>query len=135
MFYEVFSLICVSALWGLTNPIIKRNSKSITNIKADSYIVQFLLEVKYLITNVQYIVPMAINQLGSILYFITLQYVDLTLSVPISNSLTFIFTAVSGFFLKEKLPSKRLIMGMVLILIGTSLCCYDKQFKQQMDNT
>lgn len=57
MFYEVFSLICVSALWGLTNPIIKRNSKSITNIKADSYIVQFLLEVKYLITNVQAFIP------------------------------------------------------------------------------
>lgn len=49
---------------------------------------------------------MAINQLGSVLYFVTLQNVDLTLSVPIANSLTFIFTAISGSYLEENLPSK-----------------------------
>ncbi|CAG9768094.1 unnamed protein product [Ceutorhynchus assimilis] len=126
MFIEICSLICVSALWGLTNPIIKRNSKSITKIKADLWTKQLLLEMKYLITNFQYIIPMAINQLGSVLYFFTLQHVDLTLSVPLANSLTFIFTAIAGFYLEENLPSKRSLLGMILILFGTFLCCYDR---------
>lgn len=49
---------------------------------------------------------MVINQLGSVLYFVALQHVDLTLSVPLANSLTFVFTAISGSYLEEKLPSK-----------------------------
>ncbi|KAJ8927910.1 hypothetical protein NQ314_019540 [Rhamnusium bicolor] len=109
MFYESLSLICVALLWGGTNPVIKRNSKDIVKIKADSYLT-----------------PMALNQLGSILYFITLQHVDLTLSVPVANSLTFVFTALSGWILGEQLPKRNAILGIILILLGTSLCCMDK---------
>ncbi|XP_030750284.1 transmembrane protein 234 homolog [Sitophilus oryzae] len=126
MIYEALALIAVSALWGITNPLIKKNSSDITKIQSDSHIKQFLLEIKYLLTNIKYIMPMTCNQIGSVIYFITLQHVDLTLSVPIANSLTFFFTALTGFFLKETLPSKKTIIGMVFILIGTLFCCYDK---------
>lgn len=50
---------------------------------------------------------MALNQSGSVLYFFTLQNVDLSLAVPVTNSLTFVFTALVGWILGEKLPSKR----------------------------
>ncbi|KAL1501304.1 hypothetical protein ABEB36_006649 [Hypothenemus hampei] len=126
MFYEFLSLLCVSALWGLTNPYIKKNSKSIEKIKSESIFIQFFLELKYLMTNFHYLIPMGLNQLGSLLYFITLQNIDLTLSVPLANSLTFIFTAMSGIHLKERRPSKRILFGCAFILIGTGLCCYDK---------
>lgn len=49
---------------------------------------------------------MALNQLGSVLYFVSLKNVDLTLSVPVANSLTFVFTALSGWILGEQLPRK-----------------------------
>ncbi|KAF2898019.1 hypothetical protein ILUMI_08160 [Ignelater luminosus] len=126
MFYEIVCLVSVAFLWGATNPFIKRGSKSITKVKADNPVKQFLLELKYLITNIQYIMPMALNQLGSVLYFLTLPNVDLSLSVPVANSLTFVFTGLCGWLLGEKPASKHTYLGMVLILIGTCLCCYDK---------
>lgn len=49
---------------------------------------------------------MGLNQLGSIIYIIVLQNIDLTISVPVANSLTFVFTAISGWILGEKLPRK-----------------------------
>ncbi|XP_044253895.1 transmembrane protein 234 homolog [Tribolium madens] len=125
MIFEAVCLICVAILWGGTNPFLKKNSKDITTIKADSAIKQFLLELKYLLTNTRYLIPMALNQLGSILYFLTLQRADLSLAVPVANSLTFVFTAVSGFILGEEPPKKNTILGVLLILVGTFLCCYD----------
>lgn len=49
---------------------------------------------------------MGLNQFGSIVYVIALQNIDLTISVPVANSLTFVFTAISGWILGEKLPKK-----------------------------
>ncbi|VEN33677.1 unnamed protein product, partial [Callosobruchus maculatus] len=74
----------------------------------------------------QYILPWLVNQSGSVIYFLTLQSTDLTLSVPLANSLTFVFTAVVSWILEEKLPKKRTTIGVILILLGTSLCCFDK---------
>lgn len=59
---------------------------------------------------------MAVNQLGSVLYFITLKNVDLTLSVPVANSLTFVFTAVVGWVLGEQLPKKSNVLLYILYL-------------------
>ncbi|KAJ8959458.1 hypothetical protein NQ318_022155 [Aromia moschata] len=130
MLYEALSLTLVALLWGGTNPLIKRNSKDIVKVKADSVILQFILELKYLATNVKYLLPMALNQLGSVIYFLTLQHVDLTLSVPVANSLTFVFTAVSGWILGEQLPNRKTIAGIISILCGTLLCCLDKYVNQ-----
>ncbi|KAK4877355.1 hypothetical protein RN001_009861 [Aquatica leii] len=126
MFYEIVSLLVVAVLWGGTNPLIKRGSKEITKVKAHNALMQFLLELKYLATNYKYLVPMGLNQLGSVLYFLTLQHADISLTVPVTNSLTFVFTAVSGRLLGEKPASKCTYFGMVFILLGTALCCYDK---------
>ncbi|XP_076263355.1 transmembrane protein 234 homolog isoform X2 [Rhynchophorus ferrugineus] len=106
MFLKIGSLILVSALWGVTNPVIKKNSIGITNIKSESHIKQLYLDIIYLFTNSWYIIPMLINQLGSVLFFVTLQYVDLTLAIPISNSLTLFFTACADFVLYEQIPSR-----------------------------
>ncbi|CAH1371930.1 unnamed protein product [Tenebrio molitor] len=119
-------------LWGGTNPLIKRNSKDITKIKADSWFKQFLLEIKYLLTNTKYLVPMALNQSGSVIYFLTLQSADLSLSVPVANSLTFVFTAISGWILGEQLPKRNTILGVILILAGTTLCCYDNYLNKNV---
>lgn len=49
----------------------------------------------------QYLLPFLLNQCGSVLYFLTLQDTDISLAVPVSNSLTFVFTAMTGWFLGE----------------------------------
>ncbi|KAG5869505.1 hypothetical protein JTB14_008056 [Gonioctena quinquepunctata] len=126
MIFQILSLIMVGMLWGATNPFIKKKSKGINKVKAKSKFSRFFLELKYLLTNIEYLVPMALNQLGSVLYFITLQEVDLTLSVPIANSLTFVFTAVSGWIMGEDLPKKSTVVGVILVILGTLMCCLDK---------
>lgn len=50
----------------------------------------------------QYLLPFLLNQCGSVLYFLTLQSTDLSLALPVSNSLTFVFTAITGWFLGEE---------------------------------
>lgn len=80
--------------------------------------------------------------MGSIIYFFALHSVDLSLAVPVTNSLTFMFTAISGTILGEQSADKSNMfillgsiitlflsdtyIGMFLILMGTALCCYDK---------
>ncbi|XP_063910611.1 transmembrane protein 234 homolog [Zophobas morio] len=133
MIFETACLIGVAMLWGGTNPLLKKNSKDITKIKENSKVKQFLLEVKYLATNTKYLVPMALNQTGSVVYFLTLQNADLSLSVPVANSLTFVFTAVSGWILGEQLPKKNTMLGVILVLLGTTLCCYDNYLRSFQD--
>lgn len=41
----------MAILWGATNPLIKTGTTDIVRVKSDSKVKQFLLELKYLITN------------------------------------------------------------------------------------
>ena len=43
--------ILVAAMWGATNPFIKRGSRGIENIKENGKVRQFLMELKFLICN------------------------------------------------------------------------------------
>nr|CAD7593799.1 unnamed protein product [Timema genevievae] len=54
----------------------------------------------------KYLVPLALNQAGSLLYFVALAKTDLSLSVPVANSLTFVFTALTGIVIGEETPNK-----------------------------
>lgn len=47
-------------------------------------------------------VPFIINQSGSILYFLTLSKTDISLAIPVTNSLTFMITAMTGSILGEE---------------------------------
>lgn len=49
---EIVYLFLVGVLWGVTNPLIKKGSVGIHNVKANNKIVKFLKELQYLATNV-----------------------------------------------------------------------------------
>ncbi|KAL4235975.1 hypothetical protein ACF0H5_004363 [Mactra antiquata] len=119
-------LVTVAFFWGATNPFIKRGSKGIETIQSSSPLKQFFAELWFLITTWQYLVPFIINQAGSVLYYITLASSDLTLAVPITNSLTFVFTAISGHILGERVKSKKTMFGMLLVIIGVTFCVLDR---------
>ncbi|XP_045159629.2 transmembrane protein 234 homolog [Mercenaria mercenaria] len=118
--------VVVAGFWGATNPFIKLGSKGIESIKASSPFRQFVAELWFLITNWKYLIPFVINQSGSVIYYITLASADLSLAVPITNSLTFIFTAISGHLLGERIKSKKTILGMLLVVTGVTMCVLDK---------
>nr|CAD7200583.1 unnamed protein product [Timema douglasi] len=82
-------LLLVGMLWGCTNPLIKKASAGIEKVNAPNYLV-----------------PLVLNQAGSLLYFLALAKTDLSLSVPVANSLTFVFTALTGIAIGEETPNK-----------------------------
>ncbi|XP_074072595.1 transmembrane protein 234, partial [Macrotis lagotis] len=65
-----------------------------------------LRDVKGLLSNSQYLVPLCLNQCGSLIYYLTLASTDLSLAVPISNSLALVVTLVVGKFLGEEIGGK-----------------------------
>lgn len=119
-------LCTVALLWGFTNPFIKQGGAGIERISTGNRVTQFLAELKFLFTNWKYLLPFSINQLGSVLFYITLSSTELSLAVPITNSLTFVFTAIAGTLLGEKIESKETYIGMALVTLGVGLCVMGK---------
>ena len=119
------SLLLVSLAWGFTNPFIKRSTKGLSQVSAEysnsPYLVKLFHELKFL-CKLDFLVPFLINLSGSFIYYITLGDSNLTLAVPISNSLTFALTALSGVVLGEDFGSRNTILGMILVIFGVLLC-------------
>ncbi|NXY51563.1 TM234 protein, partial [Ceuthmochares aereus] len=67
-------------------------------------------------------VPFLLNQGGSLLFYLTLASTDLSLAVPLCNSLALIVTLVTGRILGEDIGGKRAVVGMLLTVLGVTLC-------------
>ncbi|NXX52185.1 TM234 protein, partial [Scopus umbretta] len=67
-------------------------------------------------------VPFLLNQGGSLLFYLTLASTDLSLAVPLCNSLALIVTLVTGRILGEDVGGKRAVAGMLLTVLGVTLC-------------
>uniref|UniRef100_A0A2K6RZ23 Transmembrane protein 234 n=1 Tax=Saimiri boliviensis boliviensis TaxID=39432 RepID=A0A2K6RZ23_SAIBB len=119
---QVLALVLVAALWGGTQPLLKRASCGLQRIREPTWARQLLQEMKTLFLNTEYLMPFLLNQCGSLLYYLTLASTDLTLAVPICNSLAIIFTLIVGKALGEDIGGKRAVVGMVLTMTGISLC-------------
>ena len=100
---NISTWILVGALWGCTNPLLRKGfTKSETNrcqleapttqqhVNLGSKIFKALSTFRY--TRVW--LPYLLNQSGSILYYKVLADSNLTLAVPICNSLTLLFIDV-----------------------------------------
>ncbi|XP_007247565.3 transmembrane protein 234 [Astyanax mexicanus] len=121
---QMLCLLLVAALWGGTNPLLKRATVGIEHVKEGSRISQFLAEVKFLFLNLKYLLPFLLNQSGSVVFYITLATADLSLAVPTVNSLSFLFTMLTGKLLGEDFGGKRAVLGMVLTMLGVTLCVF-----------
>ncbi|KAK6304151.1 transmembrane protein 234 [Coregonus clupeaformis] len=119
---EVLCLLLVAVLWGCTNPFLKRGTEGIEHVKKENKFHQFLAEVKFLFLNIKYLIPFLLNQSGSLVYYFTLATTDLSLAVPVANSLTFLFTMLTGKLLGEEFGGRRAVGGMVLTMVGITLC-------------
>lgn len=123
---NAFWLCIVSLLWGSTNPLIRQGSKGIEDIHRPSRIGQFFAEVFFLVSNWRYLIPFLLNQCGSVVYYLTLASADLSVAVPITNSLTMIITTLTGKLLGEDNINAGTFLGMMLVVSGVSICVMDK---------
>ncbi|RVE57341.1 hypothetical protein OJAV_G00215170 [Oryzias javanicus] len=119
---ELVSLVLVSVLWGCTNPFLKRGTEGLENVTQPNRVSQILAEIKFLFMNFKYLVPFLINQAGSVFYYYTLSTTDLSLAVPVTNSLTLLCTLLTGKLLGEELGGTKAVVGMILTMTGISLC-------------
>ncbi|KAA8582103.1 transmembrane protein 234 [Etheostoma spectabile] len=120
---ELLSLLLVSVLWGCTNPFLKKGTEGIENVQHNNNRVsQLLAEVKFLFLNIKYLVPFLLNQSGSLVYYYTLSTTDLSLAVPVANSLTFLCTLLTGKLLGEEFGGRQAVAGMLLTMAGITLC-------------
>ena len=71
----------------------------------------------------QFILPFVLNQAGSACYAVLLGQIDLTLALPLCNSLAFVVTAIVGSLLGEKVESPGLLfLGATFVLSGVYVC-------------
>jgi len=103
----------------------KSGVKGLEKIHGSTIFSQIGAEVLYLIRNWQYMVPFAINQAGSLLFYIAISKNELSLAVPIVNSLTLAITLIAGSLLGEKINGG-VVLGVFIILTGVSICIYEK---------
>lgn len=121
----------VAALWGGTQPLLKRASAGLQQVHEQTWARQLLQEMKTLFLNTEYLMPFLLNQSGSLLYYLTLASTDLTLAVPICNSLAMVFTLIVGKILGEDVGGKQAVAGMVLAITGVTLCITSSVTKTQ----
>lgn len=123
---QVLSFLAVAVVWGGTNPLLKRGSVGLEEIKCTSLVLQFVMELKYLSSRWRYVIPFLVNQSGSILYYFTIGQADLSLAVPITNSMTFLVTTLVGRLLGEKVTSYWTYAGIATVLCGVAFCVLAK---------
>ncbi|XP_038650694.1 transmembrane protein 234 isoform X1 [Scyliorhinus canicula] len=119
---EVCCLLLVALLWGGTNPFLKKGTEGMEKVQSRNFVIQLFAEMKFLFLNYKYLVPFLLNQSGSVIYYFTLASTDLSLAVLLSNSLTFLFTLLTGKLLGEDIGGKQATAGMLLIIVGVTLC-------------
>ncbi|PRP87926.1 hypothetical protein PROFUN_02663 [Planoprotostelium fungivorum] len=126
MIEQYLWMVAVALVWGATNPLMKIGSRGVSRVAASSQgnvVSKFANEMKYLFTQWRYIGAFLLNQSGSILFYYTLSNNEISMVVPITNSLTFLFTTVSShYILNEPCTDPGTISGMILIAVGVFIC-------------
>uniref|UniRef100_A0A7S2HGD9 EamA domain-containing protein n=1 Tax=Helicotheca tamesis TaxID=374047 RepID=A0A7S2HGD9_9STRA len=139
--HEWMSFVLVGAVWGCTNPFLRKGSaddddpntqqSNAEGCREDDQIKQkmkgneqqSIINSLLRLTRVGVFLPYLLNQCGSLLYYHLLANSDLTLSVPISNALALLFSALTSFFLGERLDKPlRATLGATFVLVGVGIC-------------
>lgn len=124
---EIASLLLVGVLWGCTNPLLRQGSIS-TEVETDKTqsegtrfsLIQQLSKFRY----IQVWLPYVLNQMGSLLFYFTLSRNDLSLTVPIANSLALVFSIVTSTCLLHE-PVQRpfyTAIGATCVMVGVAIC-------------
>ncbi|KAB5525585.1 integral membrane protein [Coniochaeta sp. 2T2.1] len=135
----ILGFLLVGIAWGLTTPFIRRAARThnppahpllSTPSVQSSFIKRKLYGAFFaatdLLRNPRYAVPLLINLTGSVWFFLLIGQAELSLTVPIVNTLAFLFTVVGEWWVEKKVISRQTMVGMVLSLGGIALCVHSK---------
>ncbi|KAI0502839.1 integral membrane protein [Xylaria bambusicola] len=135
----VAGFLLVGIAWGLTTPFIRRAAKTHNppahpllerdDVKASwlkSKLYGTFFAVVDLLRNPGYAVPLLINLTGSVWFFLLIGQAELSLTVPIVNTLAFLFTVLGDWWVEKKVIDRNTWIGMILSLTGIALCVHSK---------
>ncbi|KAI0424787.1 hypothetical protein F5Y09DRAFT_323468 [Xylaria sp. FL1042] len=135
----VAGFLLVGIAWGLTTPFIRRAAKT-HNPPAHPLLARADVEASWLksrlcgtffavvdlLRNPGYAVPLLINLTGSVWFFLLIGQAELSLTVPIVNTLAFLFTVLGDWWVDKKVIDRNTWIGMILSLTGIALCVHSK---------
>ncbi|KAH8820958.1 hypothetical protein F5884DRAFT_658168, partial [Xylogone sp. PMI_703] len=140
IFRYVLGFLIIGLAWGFTTPFIRAaarthtppehpilSSPAVKNSWWKSRLYGPFFGVIDLLRNPRYAIPLVINLTGSIWFFLLIGQAELSLTVPITNSLAFLFTVLGDWWVERKVISRDTWIGMVLSLSGIALCVQSKR--------
>ncbi|EFX02762.1 integral membrane protein [Grosmannia clavigera kw1407] len=135
----VIGFLLVGLAWGFTTPFLRRAARdhhpaphpllqreSIRSSAVRRRLYGAFFSVIDLLRNPRYAVPLLINLTGSVWFFLLIGQAELSLTVPIVNTLAFLFTVIGEWWVESKVISRDTGIGMALSLAGIGLCVYSK---------
>jgi drug/metabolite transporter (DMT)-like permease len=136
-FNYILSFLLVGVCWGFTTPFIRRaavnytapTNPSITDPSRSwisRQIAKAFFTVVGLVRKPAYAIPLVANLTGSIWFFLLVGQAELSLTVPITNSLAFLFTVLGEYLAEGKLITRDTWIGMTCVCAGIGLCVYSK---------
>ncbi|ATZ53474.1 hypothetical protein BCIN_09g03180 [Botrytis cinerea B05.10] len=139
LFRYIIGFLLIGIAWGFTTPFIRAAARthqppshpilaspSVTKSFVKSKLYGAFFGVVDLLRNPRYAIPLVINLTGSIWFFLLIGQAELSLTVPITNSLAFLFTVLGEWWVERKVISRDTWIGMILSLCGIALCVHSK---------
>ena len=125
------SCLLVALLWGGTNPFLRAGADAAARAsppKTGRWLPDAAAAVARTLANWRFLLPFAINQLGSVAFNLTLGAAPLVIAGPVSNSLTVVVTwVVARLALGESEPvTLARVCGAVLVLVGVATCIHSQ---------
>ncbi|TAQ89388.1 hypothetical protein B7494_g2282 [Chlorociboria aeruginascens] len=135
----VLGFLLIGIAWGGTTPFIRAaarthtptahpilESPAVKNSWLKNKLYTAFFGVIDLLSNPRYALPLVINLTGSIWFFLLIGQAELSLTVPITNSMAFLFTVLAEWWVERKVISRDTWIGMTLSLCGIALCVQSK---------
>ncbi|RMD41566.1 hypothetical protein DV735_g3580, partial [Chaetothyriales sp. CBS 134920] len=139
-FAYLVSFLLVGLCWGFTTPFIRRAALTYTAPTATSHphlfssssslvyrtVAKAVYTVLSILRKPAYAIPLVCNLTGSVWFFILVGKAELSLTVPITNSLAFLFTVLGEYVAEKKLISRDTWVGMACVCAGIAICVWSK---------
>ncbi|KAI0998545.1 hypothetical protein K3495_g9652 [Podosphaera aphanis] len=135
----IFGFILIGLAWGFTTPFIRRaastfrpashpilDTPAVKNSMFRRRPYEAYFGVVDLLKSPQYTLPLLINLTGSIWFFLLIGEAELSLTVPITNTLAFLFTVLGDWYVDRRVISRDTWVGMAFSIAGIALCVESK---------
>ncbi|KAI5812343.1 hypothetical protein BZA77DRAFT_270128 [Pyronema omphalodes] len=121
--------LMVSAAWGFTNPFIRKATLTYVPRQREptrNPVKKLMYTAGDLLRHPGYSIPLVINLTGSVWFFLLIGQAELSLTVPIVNSLAFLFTVLGDWIVDRKPVPWDTWFGMALVCGGIVICVQSK---------